>query len=353
MNDRRCFEAFDRCLRDILDNRQTLFGGKNIILGGDFRQTLSVKKKASKLEIIDASITASYLWIGFKVYTLHQNMRLSRPEITEYEKERLQCFSSWLLDIGDGTDIAKITRKRTMAEPSGTDPKAADKEKLILFEEETINLKDIRPTHMKKTIETNRYTSIEPILNDYFPEHYFKFITCNEVYDKANATDAPLTGCIHRISDPIIIGDATRSRKTRRIIDIQNLDEFSLPFVIWDKTLINLTRIEYAKMPKPIVIAIVQQGRRHIYGGLQLMQLPATYYYFESNIPRSSSYIFSAVLEQTSSGTTPIPSETDTHQSTEDFAKGLDTSSKTTKKTAKRELFPDTEHGENKQRQQN
>nr|GFC04189.1 DNA helicase [Tanacetum cinerariifolium] len=102
MNDRRCFEALNRCLRDILDNPQTLFGGKNIILGGDFRQTLPVKKKASKLEIIDASITASYLWTRFKVYTLHQNMILSRLEITEYEKERLQCFSSWLLDIGDG-----------------------------------------------------------------------------------------------------------------------------------------------------------------------------------------------------------------------------------------------------------
>ncbi|GJX14532.1 DNA helicase [Tanacetum coccineum] len=102
MNDRRCFEALDRCLRDILDGPETFFGGKRIILGGDFKQTLPVKKKASKLEILDASITASYLWTGFKVYTLHQNMRLSRPDITDLEKQRVQHFSSWLLNIGDG-----------------------------------------------------------------------------------------------------------------------------------------------------------------------------------------------------------------------------------------------------------
>ncbi|GJW70431.1 DNA helicase [Tanacetum coccineum] len=94
MNDRHCFKDLDHCLRDILDNLHTFFGGKSIILGGDFRQTLPVKKKASKPEIIDALITASYLWTGFKVYTLHQNMRLSQPEITKYEKQHVQRFSS-------------------------------------------------------------------------------------------------------------------------------------------------------------------------------------------------------------------------------------------------------------------
>nr|GEY55448.1 DNA helicase [Tanacetum cinerariifolium] len=53
--------ALDCCLKDILDEPHTLFGGKSIMLGGDFRQTLPVKKKASKLEIVDAPITTSYL----------------------------------------------------------------------------------------------------------------------------------------------------------------------------------------------------------------------------------------------------------------------------------------------------
>ncbi|GJT19598.1 DNA helicase [Tanacetum coccineum] len=62
MNDHRCFEVLDHCLRDILDITDTLFGGRSIMLEGDFRQTLPVKKKASKPENVDASITSSYLW---------------------------------------------------------------------------------------------------------------------------------------------------------------------------------------------------------------------------------------------------------------------------------------------------
>ena len=45
MNDRRCFEALDRSLRDILNVSEKPLGGKPVMLGGDFRQTLPVKKK--------------------------------------------------------------------------------------------------------------------------------------------------------------------------------------------------------------------------------------------------------------------------------------------------------------------
>nr|GEY54823.1 DNA helicase [Tanacetum cinerariifolium] len=676
MNDRRCFEALDRCLRDILDNPQTVFGGKTIILGGDFRQTLLVKKKASKLEIIDASITASYLWTKFKLYSLHQNMWLSRPDITDDERNKIQCFSSWLLDIGDGnirdadeidvdnssivefpnelciqdgdtaitdsissiydtqtfesptaehlqkkvivcpknktTDIinrqvlsalnerehvylssddatlhgndggetellypneylnsmnfaglpphrlelkvgvpiillhnlnltgglcnrtrmivTQLLNKKTipyktllrndhqqksrsslenigvflpesvfahgqltMAEPNETAPKAADKGKLILFEKEAITLKDIKPTDINKTIKVRVYrkwtamnvktkeafnfccilldkqgnaiqsnmdlkdtdyfhqllqlnsayrisrfnctntkqwqqtvnnrttlnfgkhTAIEPIPNDSFPEHYFEFIAYNEVHDRANANDPRLTGCIHRISDPIITGDATRTRKTRRIIDIKNLDGFNLPFLIWDETTENFDMNEYAQMPKPVVITVSSTWATTKYEGMPssstqlnhskykanhvaqmkkknvepllytitsqcepttlsdaLKALENTTYVFQYRFgqkakPGRSNFsldvVFSAspqpllhlplpesatsppqeLPEQTSSAVTSLPTELDPHQSTKDLAKGFDTSSKTTNKTAKRKLFEDTE----------
>lgn len=76
MNDRRCFEALDRTLRDIMNTPDDLFGKKTVILGGDFRQTLPVKKKAPKEEIIASSITLSYLWPAFQIIRLKQNMRL-------------------------------------------------------------------------------------------------------------------------------------------------------------------------------------------------------------------------------------------------------------------------------------
>ncbi|XP_076950777.1 uncharacterized protein LOC143623852 [Bidens hawaiensis] len=51
MSNRKCFEALDRSLKDILDNNKDPFGGKSILLGGDFRQTLPIRKNASKSEI--------------------------------------------------------------------------------------------------------------------------------------------------------------------------------------------------------------------------------------------------------------------------------------------------------------
>ncbi|GKB71935.1 hypothetical protein Tco_0933347 [Tanacetum coccineum] len=45
----------------------------------------------------------------------------------------------------------------------------------------------------KTTLNFGRYTSIEPIANDPFPEHYFNFIAYNEVQSKADVSGATLT----------------------------------------------------------------------------------------------------------------------------------------------------------------
>ena len=50
MSHRNCFEALDRSLRDILqlEDPQSVekpFGGKVVVVGGDFRQILPVVKK--------------------------------------------------------------------------------------------------------------------------------------------------------------------------------------------------------------------------------------------------------------------------------------------------------------------
>ncbi|GKA57520.1 DNA helicase [Tanacetum coccineum] len=102
MNDRRCFKALDWTLRDILNVPDKLFGGKTIVLGGDFRQTLPVKKGASKSEIVGTSISESELWPHFKICRLRENMRLLQPGLTEDERRRAANFATWLLEIGDG-----------------------------------------------------------------------------------------------------------------------------------------------------------------------------------------------------------------------------------------------------------
>nr|GEU34846.1 nucleic acid-binding, OB-fold protein [Tanacetum cinerariifolium] len=42
-------------------------------------------------------------------------------------------------------------------------------------------------------VTRKRYTRIEPIANDSFPEHYFNFAAYNEVQSKADVKDATLT----------------------------------------------------------------------------------------------------------------------------------------------------------------
>nr|GEV95447.1 DNA helicase [Tanacetum cinerariifolium] len=113
MNDRRYFEALDRSLRDILTEPHSLFGVKSVLLGGDFIQKLPVKKGASKMEVIPSCISESELWSHFKVFTLTENMRLEKPNISVDERSLISSCASWLLNIGDGN----------MGDPDPEDPK--------------------------------------------------------------------------------------------------------------------------------------------------------------------------------------------------------------------------------------
>ncbi|XP_076941612.1 uncharacterized protein LOC143611243 [Bidens hawaiensis] len=102
MSDRRCFEALDRTLKDIQNNNKDPFGGKSVLLGGDFRQILLVKRKATKSEIICFSLPRSNMWPKFKMFKLTQNMRVLRPNMDSETATEVQNFSDWLLSIGNG-----------------------------------------------------------------------------------------------------------------------------------------------------------------------------------------------------------------------------------------------------------
>ncbi|CAO2191689.1 unnamed protein product [Urochloa humidicola] len=101
MNHKHCFEALDRTLRDIMSSNKQ-FGGITVVLGGDFRQTLPVIPNAKKQQILDASITRSYLWKNCVLLELTENMRLQSPALSYYDKIELEQFAQWLLSVGDG-----------------------------------------------------------------------------------------------------------------------------------------------------------------------------------------------------------------------------------------------------------
>ena len=63
---RNCLKALDKSLRDIMcvdqsEEQKRIFGGKMVLLGGDFWQILPVIPFGSKQDIIDASICKSTL----------------------------------------------------------------------------------------------------------------------------------------------------------------------------------------------------------------------------------------------------------------------------------------------------
>ena len=102
-------EALDRTLRDITDTNLP-FGGKVIVLSGDFRQCLPVIPGATRAEIVDASLKRSYLWKFFKVMKLMENMRIKNsmdPELESFDKFTLQLGDGDLETV-EGTDLVQL-----------------------------------------------------------------------------------------------------------------------------------------------------------------------------------------------------------------------------------------------------
>ncbi|XP_031111748.1 uncharacterized protein LOC116015711 [Ipomoea triloba] len=106
MMHKHCFEALDRTMRDLLRFANPLsstlpFGGKTVVLGGDFRQILPVIPKGTRHDIVRACVNSSYLWNHCTVLRLTKNLRLQQTNCP-HEISRLSTFANWLADVGDG-----------------------------------------------------------------------------------------------------------------------------------------------------------------------------------------------------------------------------------------------------------
>jgi ATP-dependent DNA helicase PIF1 len=55
------YEAVDRTFKDLLDNDKP-FGGKVVVLGGDFRQILPVIVRGTREQIVNVCLSKSILW---------------------------------------------------------------------------------------------------------------------------------------------------------------------------------------------------------------------------------------------------------------------------------------------------
>ncbi|XP_015954780.1 uncharacterized protein LOC107479144 [Arachis duranensis] len=98
-----CFEALDQTLRDLMsitDQHKTHqpFGGKVVVLGSDFRQTLPVILKGSRHDILSLAINSSHLWSFCKFLKLHTNMRLLMSS-SDQDEGKMKRFANWILDV--------------------------------------------------------------------------------------------------------------------------------------------------------------------------------------------------------------------------------------------------------------
>ncbi|KAK9074699.1 hypothetical protein SSX86_003017 [Deinandra increscens subsp. villosa] len=106
MTNKHCFEALDRSMKDILEHEkepsnQRYFGGKVIVFGGDFRQCLPVIQGGTDEDIVNSSLTSSYLWSSCRVLKLTKNMRLTQGNKSS-DVQSIKLFAEWLLQLGEG-----------------------------------------------------------------------------------------------------------------------------------------------------------------------------------------------------------------------------------------------------------
>ncbi|XP_071728730.1 ATP-dependent DNA helicase PIF1-like [Rutidosis leptorrhynchoides] len=106
MVNKMCVEALDRSFRDICrqinpHSMDTLFGGKIVVFGGDFRQILPIIQKGTRQDRVAASLNSSYLWDYVTVLKLTVNMRLGGLGASSIDADTRK-FAEWMLEIGNG-----------------------------------------------------------------------------------------------------------------------------------------------------------------------------------------------------------------------------------------------------------
>lgn len=194
MIQRFCSEAFDCTLRDIM-HCDTIFGGKCVVMGGDFRQILPVIPKGSRAEIVNASICSSVLWQQCRIFHLTKNMRLSAGGSFE-EIQKLEWFTRWLLDVGDGKlgliqdGAADIEIPDYLLVPDGDNPMLAMVESIYsnllnnLSNNAYFNDRAILAPTLEMVSQLNLY------MCSLIPTEEYEFLSCDSVCKSSEDIDS-------------------------------------------------------------------------------------------------------------------------------------------------------------------
>ncbi|XP_045022910.1 ATP-dependent DNA helicase PIF1-like [Daphnia magna] len=94
MKTNHALDAINHLFQTVMKNRVDPYGGKVLLLGGDFRQCLLVVRHGNRVKIIEANITNNATWPLFRQLRLVQNMRTV---------DGSQDFADWLIQLGNGS----------------------------------------------------------------------------------------------------------------------------------------------------------------------------------------------------------------------------------------------------------
>ncbi|KAG5557451.1 hypothetical protein RHGRI_007629 [Rhododendron griersonianum] len=224
----------------------SLFGGKVVVLGGDFRQVLPVIPKGTKEDCIDASLVRSHIWVSLKKFTLKENMR-ARTDL---------AFSKYLLRVGNGEEPHNLNDEIIIPPSMIISPKEniAAVEQLITFVFPDLKRYFVDAISMTQSaILAPRNDSVDEInelLINRFPG---KECISTSIDETVNPADQGLyVDFIHSICPPGMLAHRLVLKENCPVMMLRNLDP--------SKGLCNGTRLICRKLHKHVIMAEIAVG---------------------------------------------------------------------------------------------
>ncbi|XP_019156692.1 PREDICTED: uncharacterized protein LOC109153274 [Ipomoea nil] len=218
MANRRDIENVETTLRDITNN-DTIFGGKVVVFGGDFRQTLPVIRSGSRQDFIEASLVKSHkIWPIVERLVLTENMRAKEDP----------SFCEYLMRVGNGTEKYVVGNSiqipRTFLVPSTDELQSFNSLIDIVFPDLMNFTRDPYPL-MKRGILTPKNEFVDEINNsliDRFPGDEKCYISYDELLDSTCKND--FVDYLHTISVPGLPPHKLIVKKNCPVILLRNIN---------------------------------------------------------------------------------------------------------------------------------
>ena len=121
MQKRGRLDSLDRCLRDVtgVDER---FGGKTLLLAGDFCQCLPVVRRGSRAQIVRSCLEYSASWQHDRPYALVENSRASNAARDTGDALGAGEWAKLPRSLGDGAFPAAVPPAGAMPGAFPLDP---------------------------------------------------------------------------------------------------------------------------------------------------------------------------------------------------------------------------------------